>query len=93
MGEQEWQIRFEGDDWRKSIHHTTAEIMTMDTALLEDTRRIATGFGLQIVANDYIVSPDGSRHLLEANHIPNVTRFPELRAAYLDYVVEWLNTP
>jgi hypothetical protein len=45
------------------------------------------------VANDYIVSEQGARHLLEVNHIPNVTRFPEIWEAYRDYAVQWaLNT-
>ena len=91
IGEQAWQICLQGDDWRKSIHHDTAAIMPIDNALLEDTRRVGGGFGLEIVANDYIVTPQGSRHLLEVNHIPNVTRFPEIRSAYREYVVNWLN--
>ena len=33
--------------------------------------------------------PDGSRHLLEVNHVPNVTVLPEVRVAYLDLVVNW----
>ena len=63
---------------------------TLDPELLADTRAIGQAFGLEIVANDYIVTPDGARHLLEVNHIPNVTRFPEIWEAYRDYVVEWL---
>ena len=43
-----------------------------------------------MVGVDYMIGDDGTRHLLEVNHIPNVTRFPEIRAAYLNYVVEWL---
>jgi hypothetical protein len=91
IGEQAWQIKLEGDDWRKSIHHSTAELMEIDPLLLEDTRRIGASFGLEIVANDYIVTPDNTRHLLEVNHIPNVTRFPEIQSAYRDYVIQWLN--
>ena len=36
-----------------------------------------------------IVADDGSKHLLEVNHIPNVTRFPEIWQAYRDYAVTW----
>jgi hypothetical protein len=30
-----------------------------------------------------------ARYLLEVNHVPNVTVFPEVREAYLDLVVRW----
>ena len=90
IGDRFWQIRLEGDDWLKSIHHGDAALMEVDDELLEDTRAVRAGFGLEIIANDYIVNDDGSKHLLEVNHIPNVTRFPELRAAYIDYVIDWL---
>jgi len=52
--------------------------------------RCVRAFGLEIVANDYIVGEDGQKHLLEVNHIPNVTRFPALWAAYADYAVRWV---
>jgi hypothetical protein len=45
----------------------------------------------EIIGVDYIVAPDGARHLLEVNHVPNVTAFPEVREAYLDLVVAWAN--
>jgi hypothetical protein len=92
IGERAWQIRLEGDDWLKSIHHAQAAFMDVDAELLDDTWCLKTGFGLEIIANDYIVADDGSRHLLEVNHIPNVTRFPEIWEAYRDYAVEWVNT-
>lgn len=57
--------------------------MALDSGLLEDTRAIRDGFGLEIVGNDYMVGDDGTNHLLEVNHSPNVTRFPELWDAYL----------
>lgn len=41
-------------------------------------------------ANDYMIGRDGTRYLLEVNHIPNVTRFPEIWAAYRDTVVGWV---
>ncbi len=90
IGEQHWQIKLEGDDWLKSIHHGNAAFMDVDADLLADTQAVKAGFGLEIIANDYIVGEDGSKHLLEVNHIPNVTRFPEIWQAYRDYVVAWV---
>ena len=90
IGDQHWQIRLEGDDWLKSIHHGAAEMMPVDPDLLDDTQRIRAAFGLEIIANDYIVNDDGEKFLLEVNHIPNVTRFPQLRAAYIDFAVKWI---
>ena len=40
-------------------------------------------------AVDSVVGPDGTRHRLKFKHIPNVSEFPEVRAAYLDFVVAW----
>jgi glutathione synthase/RimK-type ligase-like ATP-grasp enzyme len=60
--------------------------MPIDPELLDDARRLAAHFGLEVVGVDYIVSSDGSRHLLEVNHVPTVTVLPEVRAAYLDLV-------
>jgi len=90
IGNRAWQIRLEGADWLKSIHAASADFMPLDAELLADTQRIREGFGLEIIANDYIVADDGTKHLLEVNHIPNVTRFPEIWQAYRDYVVAWL---
>jgi hypothetical protein len=90
IGDQYWQIRLEGDDWLKSIHHATATFMDVDAGLLEDTRALQAAFGLEVIGNDYMVGDDGTRHLLEVNHIPNVTRFPEIWQAYRDYVVSWV---
>lgn len=90
IGEQAWQIRLEGDDWLKSIHHDTADFMPLDSELLADTKHLKAVLGLQVIANDYMVSKDRSRYLLEVNHIPNVTRFPEIWQAYRDYTVNWL---
>lgn len=92
IGNEAWQIKLDGDDWLKSIHHADAEFMDIDPELLEDTQNLKAAFGLEIIANDYIVVNDGSRHLLEVNHIPNVTRFPEIWEAYRDYVVDWINS-
>jgi hypothetical protein len=89
VGEHYWQIRLEGDDWLKSIHHAKAAFMDVDEELMCDTWQVKDGFGLEIIANDYIVADDGTKHLLEVNHILNVTRFPEIWEAYRDFAVEW----
>jgi hypothetical protein len=89
VGERAWQVRMTGDGWLKSIHHRDARFMEIDPALLDDARRLAGHFGLAIAGVDYIIAPDGTRHLLEVNHVPNVTVFPEVREAYLDLVVRW----
>ncbi|WP_020470913.1 hypothetical protein [Zavarzinella formosa] len=62
--------------------------MPLDEQLEADTRHIQRGMGLDLIANDYMVTPTG-KHLLEVNHIPSVTCFPELWAAYRDTVVGW----
>lgn len=90
VGGRYWQINLAGEDWLKSIHAPDAALMEVDQDLLEDTRNIQKAFGLEVVANDYIVGNQGSKHLLEVNHIPNVTRFPEIWEAYRDYAVEWV---
>ena len=92
IGDSYWQIRLEGKDWLKSIHDNQADFMDVDPELLADTRNLKKAFGLEIIANDYIVGADGSKHLLEVNHIPNVIRFPELWNAYCNFVVEWVNS-
>ena len=92
IGDQAWQIRLAGDNWLQSIHHPAADFMPLDADLLADAHRIKAGFGLEIMANDYLITEQGTKHLLEVNHIPNVSRFPELWAAYRDYVVGWVRT-
>jgi hypothetical protein len=89
MGESFWQIKLEGDDWLKSIHHESASFMPVDPELLEDTRNLAKALHLEMLGVDYMVGDDGQKHLLEVNHIPNVTRFPELRSAFLDFAAAW----
>ncbi len=91
IGDKHWQIKLEGDSWLKSIHHEVADFMAVDPELLDDTRNIQQAFGLEIIANDYIVADDGQKYLLEVNHIPNVTRFSELWDAYLAFIVGWVN--
>jgi hypothetical protein len=91
-GDRAWQLRLTGDGWLKSIHHQDAAFMPLDPELHEDVRRLQQHFKLEMLAVDYIVGPGGAKFLLEVNHIPNVTLFPELRAAYLDLVTAWLDT-
>ncbi len=91
IGDNAWQIRLEGDDWLKSIHHDTATLIDLDSALVDDTWAVARGFGLEIAANDYIVDTEGVPHLLEVNHIPNVTRFQEIWDGYSEFVLDWLS--
>lgn len=89
IGERAWQIRLEGEGWLKSIHDPRAGFMEIDPELLDDTQGLRSALGLEIIANDYLVADSGAKHLLEVNHIPNVSRFPELWGAYCDEVVRW----
>lgn len=91
IGNTHLQIKLEGKTWLKSVHDARAAFMDLDTALLADTLAIKEHFGLQIIANDYIVSESGEKHLLEVNHIPNVTRFDKLQDVYFQDVLQWLN--
>ncbi len=91
IGDQAWQIRLCGETWLKSIHHDQAAFTDVDPELRADTEAVASGFGLEIIANDYIIGDDGQAHLLEVNHIPNVTRFPGIWQAYSDYAIRWLH--
>jgi hypothetical protein len=91
IGDSYWQIKLEGESWLKSIHSPQAAFMDVDPELLADTQHIRETFGMEIIANDYIVAEDGCKHLLEVNHIPNVTRFPEIWTAYRDFAVKWIN--
>jgi hypothetical protein len=89
LGGEARQIRLTGVDWRKSVHGAGAEFMAADPDLVADTETIRRGLGLDIIANDYMVS-GSSRYLLEVNHIPSVTCFPELWEEYLRVVVAWV---
>lgn len=91
IGDRVWQVRLGGDDWKKSIHHDTAAFTEVDPELADDVRRMRDRFDLAVCAADYIVTPGGVRHLLELNHIPNVTQFAEIREAYLDLAAAWIN--
>jgi len=91
IGDRLFQLRLGGDDWKKSIHHATAAVRPLDDALAADVRAMRDHFGLAVCAADYIVSPDGTPHLLELNHVPNVTQFSEVRGAYLAFAANWIN--
>lgn len=91
VGEHAWQVRMAGEGWLKSIHDPDTAFMPIDPELLVDARRLAEHFGLRTVGVDYMVTPDRSRYLLEVNHVPNVTVFPEVREAYLDLIVRWVS--
>lgn len=90
IGDTLFQLRLAGDDWKKSIHHATACFMPLDEKLAEDVRALRDYFDLPVCAADYIIAPDGTPQLLELNHVPNVTQFPEIRAAYLDFATKWI---
>ncbi|MEL6658535.1 MAG: hypothetical protein AAFR36_18880 [Bacteroidota bacterium] len=90
IGEEHFQIKLEGADWLKSIHDSRADFMDVDSDLLEDTLKIKEGFGLEMLGNDYIFGRDGKHHLLEVNHIPNVTRFSLLTEVYIKEVKAWI---
>jgi hypothetical protein len=83
------QIRLNGEGWLKSVHGSGAGLMDSDPELVADTRAIQRGLGLDIIANDYMVSADGP-YLLEVNHIPSVNCFPELWQDYVEAVVRWV---
>ena len=88
VGGEPRQIRLAGSDWRKSVHGSGAELVPADPDLVADTRAIQHGMGLDILANDYMLSDNGP-YLLEVNHIPSVTCFPELWQDYSAAVVRW----
>ena len=89
IGQQAWQIKLEGEDWLKSIHHPQAQAMPIDPELLADTQKLAQAFQLAVIGVDYMISKTGEKYLLEVNHIPNVTVFPFVNEAYLDYAINW----
>jgi hypothetical protein len=86
IGDEAWQIRLvghTGSEWLRSIHHDDARIEAPDAALVADARAMCAHFGMRLGAVDYQVGRDGTPHLLELNHAPNVTRFAETREAFL----------
>lgn len=90
IGNQYWQIQLEGESWLKSLHGEGAHVMKMDTDLYRDAKRITNHFQMEIAGIDYIVT-DSEKHLLEVNHIPSITAFEDMRIAFLNYVVKWIN--
>ena len=86
------QIRLTGEGWLKSVHGAGAAFMPADPELVADTKAIQCGLGLDIIANDYMLSAAGP-YLLEVNHIPSVTCFPELWQEYMSVVVAWVASP
>ncbi|GGB12750.1 MULTISPECIES: hypothetical protein [Mucilaginibacter] len=90
VGDKNWQIRLTGDTWLKSIHNEGSWEMEIDQELLLDSTAIAKHFNLQTVGVDYIIGKNGERYLLEVNHIPNVTVFPFVNKAFIEYAGEWM---
>ncbi|MBN9522164.1 hypothetical protein J0H58_27200 [bacterium] len=90
IGDRLWQVCMGGDGWKKSIHGAGAAMMSLDAELADDVRRMRDHFDLAVCAADYIVTAAGEKHLLELNHVPNVTEFPEVREAYLSHVADWV---
>jgi hypothetical protein len=88
LGEEARQIRLAGEGWLKSVHGRGAAFMEADPELVADTRAVRAGLGLDLIANDYMTGPEG-KYLLEVNHIPSVTCFPELWQDYQDVVGRW----
>jgi hypothetical protein len=89
VGEKGWQIKLTGDDWLKSIHHSDSGEMEIDPELLEDTKNIAKHFNLETVGVDYMVAETGEKYLLEVNHIPNITVFPFINSAFIEFASQW----
>lgn len=65
IGERTWQIRLAGESWLKSIHHPDADFIPIDAELAADTRALGQHFGLQILANDYIIDREGNPARIE----------------------------
>jgi hypothetical protein len=90
IGERYWQIRLTGETWLKSIHPDDAAFMEVREELLADTRALARHFDLAVCGVDYMIGKDGVPRMLEVNHIPNVTRFEEVRGAFLEMARAWV---
>jgi hypothetical protein len=89
VGDKFWQIRLTGNDWLKSIHHQDSGEMEIDNELLEDTQKLAKHFNFDIVGVDYMIGEDGTKYLLEVNHIPNVTVFPFVNEVFVQFAAKW----
>jgi hypothetical protein len=86
------QIVMAGDGWKKSVHGAGAHFVDPDPELVEDTRAVQRGLGLDLIANDYVVSGP-AKYLLEVNHIPSVTCLPGLWDEYVELVAGWAARP
>ena len=89
VNQRTWQVRIAGDGWPKSIHHPDAAFVPIDPELLDKSQRLAAHCDLETVGSDDMVAADGTRHLLEVNHVPQVTVLGEVRLSILDLVVDW----
>ena len=90
VGNDYWQIQLTGDTWLKSIHNTGAGNMQIDAELLQDSLNIAKAFGMQMIGVDYMIGDNGSKYLLEVNHIPNVTVFDFMTKSFVAYANNWI---
>ena len=90
IGDNYWQIKLTGDSWLKSIHNKGSDAMEVDIELLEDSKKIASYFNLEMVGIDYMLGKNGDKYLLEVNHIPNVTVFPFINKAFIEYAKDWI---
>ncbi|GAA4201609.1 hypothetical protein GCM10022289_15280 [Pedobacter jeongneungensis] len=90
VGDKYWQIKLTGTNWLKSIHNEGSWEMDVDADLLQDSKNLAKHFNLQTVGVDYMIGLDGRKHLLEVNHIPNVTVFPFINQAYIEFTKNWI---
>ncbi len=91
VGNTFWQFRMGGENWKKSVHHPDTQTIALAPELADDVRTMRDHFDLSVCAVDYIIHTDGAKHLLELNHIPDVAAFPDIRAAYLEWVAKWVN--
>ncbi|MBN9284453.1 MULTISPECIES: hypothetical protein [unclassified Flavobacterium] len=90
IGTEAWQIKLEGATWLKSIHPDEACFMPVDPELLEDSKQLMEKLRMDMIGNDYILGDNGTKYLLEVNHIPNITRFESVRLTYLHTVIAWI---
>jgi hypothetical protein len=90
VGDKNWQIKLTGDTWLKSIHNEGSDQINIDPELLKDSQNIAKHFNLLTVGVDYIAGANGENYLLEVNHIPNVTVFPFVNDAFLEFSSNWV---
>ena len=60
IGDRAWQIRLEGDDWLKSIHHDTASLIDLDSALVNDNVLLHADSGLRSLQTTTSLTPMAS---------------------------------